>query len=184
MRLAFDEVKATQAAAAFLCLAPDNTLNFMALIKLLYMADRAAVQCLGLPITTDNYVSMKHGPVTSKLYNRMKLDDGSAPTFWTSHVIRTGLLVKLKVDPNRTELSPAEEKIITETYAAEGHQTSFALADKCHQQFPEWVDPGPTSKPLEIADIVTALGLSEDEAANIEGLVSLQRASARLSENR
>lgn len=99
----FDEVKATQAAAAFLRLAPDKSLNFMALIKLLYMADRIAMQRLGLPITTDRYVAMKHGPVTSALYNRMKLPEGSHPTFWSSHVQRVGLQVRLESDPDQTE---------------------------------------------------------------------------------
>lgn len=180
MKLVFDEVKATQAAAAFLRLAPSKSLNFMALIKLLYMADREAIRRLGLPITTDHYVSMKHGPVASRLYDRMKPQDGAAPTFWSSHIKRNGLQVSLEADPDRTELSPAEERIINEVYAAEGHLDGFALAEKCHQQFPEWTDPGPTSRPLDITDIVTALGLSEDEAANVAAMISLQRAITKL----
>jgi hypothetical protein len=49
MKLTFDEVKATQAAAQFLNHAPNKSLNFMALIKLLYMADREALRLLASP---------------------------------------------------------------------------------------------------------------------------------------
>ena len=52
MNLAFDEVKATQAAGLFLKLA-NAPLNYMALIKLLYKADWEALRRWGLPITTD-----------------------------------------------------------------------------------------------------------------------------------
>lgn len=58
-------MKATQAAALFLKLA-QGPLNYMALIKLLYKADREAIRRWGLPITTDAYAAMKLGPVTSR----------------------------------------------------------------------------------------------------------------------
>jgi len=61
MKLAFDEVKATQAAALFMKLA-GGSMNYMALIKLLYRTDREAFRRCGLSITTDKYVSMKLGP--------------------------------------------------------------------------------------------------------------------------
>jgi uncharacterized phage-associated protein len=72
VKLAFDEVKATQAAALFLKLA-GCPLNYVALIKLLYKADREAIRRFGLPITTDNYAAMKLGPVTSRIYDRIKM---------------------------------------------------------------------------------------------------------------
>ena len=48
----FDEVKATQAAAKLLKQS-GGSLSHMALIKLLYRADREAIRRWGLPITTD-----------------------------------------------------------------------------------------------------------------------------------
>jgi hypothetical protein len=49
MKLAFDEVKATQAAALFMKLA-GGSMNYMALIKLLYRTDREAFRRCGLSI--------------------------------------------------------------------------------------------------------------------------------------
>jgi hypothetical protein len=107
MKLAFDEMKAIQAAALFVKLA-GNSINYMALIKLLYRADREAFRRCGLPITTDEYVSMKHGPVTSTIYDRIKssLNPNVRPTTWSVHIQRTAdpYVIQLKADPGESEL--------------------------------------------------------------------------------
>src|SRR5437879_5045314 len=69
--LRFDEVKATEATALFLALR-GGQMHYMKLIKLLYMADRIALQRWGIPITTDSYVSMDHGPVVSNIYDLIR----------------------------------------------------------------------------------------------------------------
>ena len=185
MRLAFDEVKATQAAALFLSMAGSSTLNYMALIKLLYKADREALRRLGLPITTDQYASMKHGPVTSGIYDRIKAsaNPSAHPTFWAAHIQRSAdpNFVVLHSDPGRSELSPAEEGIIREVFAADGGKDPFDLADECHKDFPEWIDPGKSSSPIDISAIIAALGLSEEEAAHVESLIDIQRAAFQLA---
>jgi len=181
---AFDEVKATQAAALFLKLAA-RPVNYMALIKLLYKADREAFRTLGLSITTDSYASMKFGPVTSNIYDRIKA--GANPnahlTFWSAYIQRTAdpLLVELRADPGDSELSRAEEKLIGEIFAADGNKDPFTLADECHRDFPEWEDPGESSTPIEISDIISALGLSEEESDCILTLVGVQRAAFALA---
>jgi uncharacterized phage-associated protein len=183
VKLVFDEVKATQAAALFLRVA-GVPLNYMALIKLLYRADREAFRRCGLSITTDNYVSMKFGPVTSNIYDRIKAgrNPNAHPTFWSTHIQPSSdpYAVVLRADPGNSELSRAEERIIEETFEADGQKNAFALADECHRDFPEWDDPGESSSPIDISDIVAALGLSEDEAAQIESLIDKQRAAFRL----
>jgi|CZKN01.1.fsa_nt_gi uncharacterized phage-associated protein len=183
MNLAFDEVKATQAAALFLKLA-GAPLNYMALIKLLYRADREAFRRFGLSVTTDKYVSMKFGPVTSNIYDRIKasLNPNVHPTFWSAHIQRTAdpYTVALQVDPGNSELSRAEEQLIAEIFAADGQKGPFTLADECHNDFPEWDDPGESSSAIDISDIIAALGLSEDEAAHIESSIDKQRAAVSL----
>ena len=184
MKLAFDEVKATQTAALFLKLA-GGQLNYVALIKLLYKADREAIRRLGLPITTDKYASMKFGPVTSMIYDRIKAsaNQNSHPTFWSAHIHRCSDPhdVTLQLDPGVSELSPAEERIIAEIFASDGGKDRFILACECHREFPEWNDPKGSSTPIDISEIITALGLSEDEAAQIQYLIETQRASLSLA---
>jgi len=184
VKLAFDEVKATQAAALFLKLAR-RPLNYVALIKLLYKADREAIRRFGLPITTDKYAAMKLGPVTSRVYDRIKAsaNPNAHPTFWASHIQRSNdpREVVLKCDPGESELSKVEENLIGEIFAMHGAKDRFELADECHRDFPEWNDPGDTSTPIDISDIVSALGLSEEEAAHVATLIEVQRAAFELA---
>ena len=181
----FDEVKATQAAALFLKKA-GGELNYLALIKLLYKADRDAIRLWGMPITTDDYVSMKFGPVTSRIYDRIKSSANrmARTTIWSSHIRKSAddpNVVILESDPGVSELSPAEERLIEEIFAADGKKDRFALAEECHDSFPEWQDPGSSSTPIEIDDIIDALGLSEEEAAHVRSSLSAQGSAFRLA---
>lgn len=184
VKLAFDEAKATQAAALFLKLA-GRPLNYMALIKLLYRADREAFRRLGLPITTDKYVAMKLGPVTSRIYDLIKAskNPNAHPTFWSAHIqpSKDPREVALKCDPGDSELSKVEEDLMAEIFAADGAKDRFELADECHRDFPEWTDPGDSSTPIDISDIVSALDLSEDEATHVATLIEVQRAAFNLA---
>ena len=184
MKLAFDEMKATQAAALFMKLA-GNSINYMALIKLLYRADREAFRRCGLPITTDEYVSMKLGPVTSNIYDRIKSSSNPnvRPTVWSTYIQRAAdqYVIQLKTDPGDSELSPIEEDIVRETFAVHGQKNPFTLASECHEEFPEWKNPGESSYPIDISDIIAALDLSEDEATHIESSIHKQRAAFTLA---
>lgn len=127
---------------------------------------------------------MKLGPVTSNIYDRIKASSNpnAHPSFWSAHIQQGAApySVALQVDPGSSELSRAEQKLIEEIFAADGHKDGFALADECHRDFPEWNDPGESSSPIDISDIIAALGLSEDEALQIESLIDKQRAAFRL----
>ena len=178
MQMAFDEVKATQIAAYLLNLA-GGRLNYMALIKLLYKIDREALRRWGVPVTTDRYVSMKYGPVTSRIYNRVK--EGSnpnvRPSYWSAHIGRTSAnTVVLQRNPGDSELSPAEENLAAEVFKSDGAKDRFLLAEECHRDFPEWKDPGETSIPITIEEILAALGKTEEEVAFTESAIGLQNA--------
>jgi uncharacterized phage-associated protein len=183
MNPAFDEVKATQTAAAFLRLA-GGSLQYLALIKLLYKADREALRRWGLPITTDRYASLKFGPVTSRIYDLIKASGSPSahPTFWSRHISKAGQYnVSLSSDPGDSELSRAEHRLIAELYACDGAKDGFALAEETHRDFPEWTDPGDSSTPIEISDILEALRLSEDETLHAETMIAAQRAARDLA---
>ena len=45
------------------------------IVKTLFLADRASLNKFGRPITFDNYVAMKDGPVPSTSYNFLKSDE-------------------------------------------------------------------------------------------------------------
>ena len=71
MRFFFNQRKAAQ-AAAYLVRLHGGQINLMALLKLLYLADRTALVETGYTITGDHMVSMPHGPVLSYIYDSSK----------------------------------------------------------------------------------------------------------------
>jgi hypothetical protein len=113
MQLPFNEVKATQAAGKFLELA-GGRLNYMVLIKLLYLLDRAAMFKWARPVTFDEYYSMKNGPVLSEVHEliteeRPPHENG----FWSEHISApSDYSVSLMSAPGDDSLSEAEEELI------------------------------------------------------------------------
>ena len=59
--MAFREDKATALAAAFLERA-GGELEYLKLLKLMYLAERESLRVLGSSLMEDTFVSMKHGP--------------------------------------------------------------------------------------------------------------------------
>src|SRR5260221_5786815 len=61
IKFSFNERKAVQAAGRLVANA-GGEINYLALMKLLYLIDREALIRFGKPITGDKVVAMKHGP--------------------------------------------------------------------------------------------------------------------------
>jgi uncharacterized phage-associated protein len=158
----FDEIKATQAAAYFLALR-GGQIHYIKLIKLLYLADREALIRWGVPITTDRYVSMNNGPVTSKILNLIT-DDRPKPV-WSEFIsaplgdYEVKLLKKAPID----RLSRAEEKLMKEIFEKYGHMNRWKLIDDVMHKLPEWQDPEGSSIPISFRDILHAAGEEEAE---------------------
>jgi len=177
LKLAFDETKATQTAAYLLRLS-NGSLKHLALIKMLYKIDRLGLAELGLPVTTDEHVSMPHGPVTSRIFDLIKSSGSpaSAPSFWSDHIVKVSPAdVKLINDPGTSELSRAEEKLIARVHEEDGHRDRFDLRDESHEIYPEWKDPHGSSRPIALEEILNALGVDEDGHLHTEEAIELQR---------
>lgn len=172
MNFKFDPEKTVQAAALFLKMHKNSgPMNYMALIKLLYMADRIALNQLARPITGDTYMSMKLGPVLSEvleLINEGPDYNQDNPWFkWIS--APSNYCVELIADPGTGELCEAEEEIIREVDRNYGHLNAFRLAHLTHQIFSEWQEPPPGGAiPIQIEDILRALGKSEKEVKDVQ----------------
>src|ERR1022692_4006520 len=113
----FNEKKATQAAARFLKLRGGN-MNYMKLIKLLYMLDREALLRWGRPVTFADVYSMKYGPVLSEVHDLItEMPDPDDPGFWATHISEASRYsVGLVDDPGCDELSASEEELIEEIF--------------------------------------------------------------------
>jgi uncharacterized phage-associated protein len=181
MSLRFDEEKATQAAAYFLAL-HNGRMHYFMLVKLLYLADRAALLKWGIPITTDRYAAMKHGPVVSTIYDLIKIPD-KPKRFWSEFISPPfgDKEVKLLKPAPTGKLSRAEESLMREVFGQYGHWNRYTLRDFVLHKLPEWTDPGDTSAPITIADILRAGGEDENEIRAIQGeLKSFKAVESRL----
>src|SRR5208282_1109470 len=112
--LQYNERRATQAAAIFLKKAVGK-LNYMVLIKFLYLSDREALLKWGTPITGDSYLSMRWGPVLSRTHDLITEElpeEEAASSFWKKHIHQEGYEVILQKDPGDDELSEADEALL------------------------------------------------------------------------
>ncbi len=146
-------------------------MNYMALIKLLYLADRESLIKYGRPITFDIYCSMSHGPVLSTTYDMISHYEVRSDNYWQEYISdHHDYEVQLIKEVPTDHISRADQEILDETHAQYGHMTPWELRDLTHE-LPEWQDPEGSSLPIEIEDILRGAGLSKDEAKEIvEGL--------------
>ena len=169
MRFAFDERRAAQAASILLDRA-GGSMEYLKLVKLLYLADRAALIETESPITGDRYVSMKHGPVLSKVLNLIKQEHPRKDSVWHRYVRRDywdAVLVDMAACDHLAEY---DTDLLNGIFDSYGDWKSWAVVNHTHS-LPEWTDPGDSAIPIDPADILRyagfddyALGLALDQA--------------------
>ncbi|MFN6558617.1 MAG: Panacea domain-containing protein [Nostoc sp. ChiSLP01] len=173
MKPVFNERKATQIAASFIKLC-GGRLNYMKLIKLMYLADREALLKWGRPITYDSYFSLKHGPILSTTLDL--IHEGKQPDsehIWFQYVSTPERFeVTLRQDCSPDDLSQAEESVISLIFEKYGHYDKWELVDLLHSILPEWQNPNCSSIPITYRDILKAGGKSEEEINYIEEEIS------------
>lgn len=166
IRFLFNELKATQAAGLLLSLAGGRMMR-LRLIKLLYLAEREHLRDAGRPIVGDYYVSMRHGPVLSNVLDLAEEDDRLPGAVWRGYIRRDGEHgVRLVQDPGQDQLSRAEVETLRRVHREQRSRTRWEIRDMTHL-FPEWQDPGPSSVPIFVEDILSALGKTAREIQRI-----------------
>jgi uncharacterized phage-associated protein len=160
MRFYFDERKAAQ-AAAYLIKARGSSISLLALIKLLYLADRKALLETGAPITNDKIVCMRHGLVLSAIYDKTK-GDGTDDEPWYRYIAaKDGNQIALAREPDSfDELSKYEMAVLDSVHADYGALTASQLRNLTHE-LPEYSDPGDSSNLVDPADILRLNGVPE-----------------------
>ena len=154
IRFPFNERKAL-AAATHLLAKNDGCMPYMRLLKLLYLADRAALMEYGRPITGDRYVAMKLGPVLSNVYDRIKEGE------WGGLIRKIRYDVQL-VGPELTgPLSDADVNILDEAGRFCQTLDHWNLSDLTHE-LPEWVKT-PRNQNISVERILDALRKSAKE---------------------
>jgi len=165
MNLRFDETKATQVAALILRLR-GGRMHYIKLLKLLYLVDREGLRRWGIPVTTDRFASMDHGPIVSNIFNLIT-DEEKPRAVWGRFISAPmgdwEVELVANQDPGTSRLSKAEESLINEVYAQFGYRNRWDLIRNHMHKLPEWRHPDGSSIPIHIRQILEAIGEDEDE---------------------
>lgn len=189
--MAFNERKVAEMAAFFLHHS-NGRLPVLKLMKLLYLADRRAMECFDFPISGDHMVSMPNGPVLSRTLDLMNgYQQHGQGSCWNSWVAdREEYEVSLRPDRlvngalKLNALSDAEVDILAEVLDSFGGMGKYELVDYTHDRCKEWKDPRGSSKPITYEDVFLALGRGREDAIaaaqEIESYDSVERIFASL----
>lgn len=183
-QLRFRQDRTTQAAMRFLRLR-GGRMRHLKLMKLLYLADRAAILKLGRPISFDSYCSMDKGPVLSKTLDLMteEPDPRFTPTYWGRYISpsdRDYCVTLLTAEVPNDQLSDAEEQIIDEVFAEFGHRNRWDIVEFTHR-LPEYDNPEGSSIPFTILDILRGEHWSDEDAQGLIDSLAAEAAMERLS---
>lgn len=157
IRFPFNEAKATQTAAR-LVERSGNALSHLALMKMLYIVDREALQRWERPVIGGKYCSMEHGTVISEVLDLMRRIEGIDPiSKWTEHLTKVRNEMRLVDQCSVSLLSPAEVRLIDEVFDRYGKANKWELRDLTHS-FKEWENVGKSSKVIPVENILNAVG--------------------------
>ncbi|RXD04909.1 DUF4065 domain-containing protein [Sphingomonas sp. UV9] len=162
--------KAAQLIAYFALREGGRAIEVLKAVKLAYLADRESLRRWGTPILHEPRASLPLGPV-----NRTTLDyiDGKHvdPSGWNSTLLpREKKVIRLQptfVAEDIDEFSDGEVDLLNDVWRKFGSYKSFPLAIWTHKasNVPEWKDPNGSSKPIELIDILRAVGFPNPDAA-------------------
>ncbi len=176
---AFKFDKAIQATAFLLRRESCREMNYMRLLKILYIADRESIRQTGRPITGDSVAAMKQGPVLSEMLDLIKGFHLRSPE-WSRFIQKDEYMIRLIDDPGLTNLSRFD--VETMERVAEEHRShdEWKMVEFTHT-FPEWQknDPGDSMKWIPFSDILEALARSTD-LQSIEEEAKVDRAFGSL----
>ena len=159
----FGTRKIVEAVAVLLQSAPNRRMGVLRLLKLLYIADRESLREVRRPIVGTELAAMRWGPLHGKIYDLTKGSQHREET-WDNFIGKRGRDIVLMGEPGCRTLSRYEMDKLKET-AKKYRNTSDGELSVITHQFPEWVknDPGNSSKPIPMHDVLEAVGLASEE---------------------
>ncbi|MBV9126169.1 MAG: SocA family protein, partial [Planctomycetes bacterium] len=162
MNLNFNFTRTLQAAGVLLEYEKGRRMSTMRLLKLLYVADREALAEMGRPITGDQALAMKQGPVLSRTYDLIRGQSARSGE-WDHFIHKDGYGIELVADPGRGDLSKGEVAKLLEVADRYRNLDDWELSEETHK-FEEWKKNYPgnnEAKPIPWEEALAALGRTE-----------------------
>jgi len=153
-----------------------GSINYMKLMKLLYIVDRESLEKWDITVTGDTYCSMKDGPVLSETLDLIKDKfKNEKQREWNRHFKKDlyDLSVRGNAAPGIDELCQSEIEIIDDVLTRYGGLSEWELVEithnKKHFQEVEWekAKKNGSSYKIELRSILSTLGRSEKQIEQI-----------------
>lgn len=179
----FNKEKTAQIAAYFLWKCGE--MQYLKLMKLMYLAERKYLIDYGARLTGDRLVSMKYGPVLSNTLDLMRFGDFEST--WDSWIkdeadkkVSASKRIESADDFDLLSVAIIETlDNIIENFGSVGTWDLVALTHK-KDVCPEWQDPHDSSFPIDIEDILFNAGKTKQEVNAIVADLSTQDEYQRL----
>jgi len=177
----FDIERTIQAVAFFLRREQGRCMNYMRLIKLLYLAEREALCESGKPITGCRVIAMQRGPVLEEVLSLVRSQHIGTPE-WARHFATTHYSIQMIDDPGVGRLSRFVANKLEEIAERHENDDEWAMVEITHK-LPEWIknNPGESSKEIPLADILEAAGCRDELPRIVENARNDAKASAFFS---
>lgn len=181
MELRFNFQRTLQAVAELLKARPAQRMNYMRLLKLLYIAERELLAEHAHPLTGDQVMAMERGPVLSRTYELI-LGHGDGAAEWAQFVQKEHYDIHLLNDPGQGQLSKAVLAKLREVTERYQDKDEWDMVEETHK-LEEWrknfpAAGGKASFPIRWEDVLIAQG-KEQLIPEVE---SDERASALFDE--
>ena len=178
----FDPQKAVQASGVLLRF-ERNRMSYIRLLKLLYIADRDAIRETGLPILGSKAVAMDHGPLHSDVYNLVR-GIHEQNHLWSRFFSTVGYRVEAVEQAENGLLSEYEVSKLQEISEKYAPFTDIEICEEMTHTFGEWTKRfrKGTSQPIQLEDIVEAVGRSGDKTAILDDVRELEEFDKLMSE--
>ncbi len=170
----FDSRKAAQIAAYFTARQPD--IEKLKLIKLMYLAERAALAKYGRPMIYDELYSLKDGPICSSALNGINGEIDSDT--WSRYIVmdanRRNIHLQMNVSrDDLDEVSDAEMDVLESVWSEFGHFTAGQIRQWTHDHCPEYTEVDQGRVPITYAALLQAIGV--ESISDIEADIAQAR---------
>jgi uncharacterized phage-associated protein len=180
-RFHFDADKAIQAIGVLMTHDHVSQMNFMRVLKLLYLAEREVLRETGRPIIGDSVIATERGPVMENLHSLLHGQHSNFKSF-SEHfnTVRYNLVMHLQ--PDIGELSEYEIDMIRRIASQHEDEDEWELVQFTRDHLPEWQknNPGNSSKAISVEDILVAIGKNDAEIKQIIADEMRRRGAATL----
>ena len=181
MEFHFDFDRSLQ-ASAFLLELEDGSMDYIRLLKLLYIAERELLAQDASPLTGDVCKAMEYGPVLSTVYDII-MDRNWRSADWENFIKLKKYTVHLASDPGRGNLSACVIDKLKEVSHRYQDMNNWKLVDETHK-FGEWIKnyPGGGSAVIPLEDILEAMHAEEGTLEAIREEVAIRRQMEQIIE--